>query len=98
MAPLHSIKIGQPFDRIGIDLVGLLPETKQGNKYIIIATEYLTKWPEAKAIPSKHAEIIALFIYEEIICRHECPREILFDQGTEFCNQIVNSMYNLFNV
>ena len=97
-APLHPIKIGQPFDRIGIDLVGPLPETKQGNKYIIVATEYLTKWPEAKAIPSKHAEVIAPFIYEEIICRHGCPREILSDQGTEFCNQVVNSMCNLFNV
>jgi len=96
--PLHPIKIGQPFDRIGIDLVGPLPETSAGNRYIIVATEYLTKWPEAKAIPSKHAEVIAPFIYEEIICRHGCPREILSDQGTEFCNQVVNSMCNLFDV
>ena len=98
MALLHPIKIGQPFDWIGIDLVGPLPETKQDNKYIIVATEYLTKWPEAKAIPSKYAEIIALFIYKEIICRHGCLREILSDQDTEFYNQIVNSMCNLFNV
>src|SRR5947209_19410366 len=98
MAPLHPIKIGQPFDHIGIDFVRPLPETKQGNKYIIVAIEYLTKWSKAKAILSKYAEIITLFIYEEIICRHGCLREILSDQGTKFCNQIVNSMYNLFNI
>ena len=78
--PLHPIKVGQPFDRVGIDLVGPLPETRMGNKYIVVATEYLTKWPEAKAIPSKHAEIIMPFIYEEIICRHGCPKELLSDQ------------------
>ena len=58
--PLHSIQIGQAFERIGIDLVGPLPITKQNNHYIIVATDYLTRWLEAKAVPDTGAENLSL--------------------------------------
>ena len=45
--PLHPIKVEQPFDRIGMDIVGPLPLTKSENRYIVVSTEYLTKWLEA---------------------------------------------------
>ena len=61
-------------------------------------TEYLTKWPEAKPIPNKNAETIAQHFHEEIICRHGCPKELLSDQGTKFCNQIVNALCNLYRI
>ena len=48
---LYPIKIGEPFERIGIDFVGPLPLTPQGNKYIIVAMDYMTKWPEARPVP-----------------------------------------------
>jgi hypothetical protein len=96
--PLHPIQVGRPYDRVGMDLVGPLPVTKQNNRYIIVITEYLTKWPEAKPIPSKHAEIVAQHFHEEIICRHGCPKEILTDQGSEFQNQFFNSLCNLHGI
>ena len=40
---LHPIQVGRAFERIGIDLVGLLSITTQNNQYIIVATDYLTK-------------------------------------------------------
>ncbi|CAJ0842689.1 8486_t:CDS:2, partial [Entrophospora sp. SA101] len=52
---LHPIPVGDPFDQVGIDIVGPLAETTNGNCYIIIATEYLTKWPEAHAISDTKA-------------------------------------------
>ena len=45
---LYPIKVGEPFERIGIDFVGPLERTKKGNRYILVVTDYLTKWPEAK--------------------------------------------------
>ena len=57
--PLHPIQIGRAFERIGIDLVGPLPITKQNNRYIIVATEYLTRWPEACAVPDASASTLA---------------------------------------
>ena len=45
--PLQPIPVGGPFEKIGIDFVGSLPRTPRENKYIIVATDYFTKWPEA---------------------------------------------------
>jgi hypothetical protein len=77
--PLHPIKVGQPFDRIGMDIVGPLPMTKKGNQYIVVTTEYLTKWPKARAIPNVKASSVVTFFYEDIICQYGCPKEILTD-------------------
>ena len=96
--PLHPIKIGQPFDRIVIDLVGSCKLSTNGNWYIITAIDYLTKWPEAKPIPDKKAITIAKFIFEEIICRHGCPKEIQSDNGLEFANEIVRELSTKFGI
>ncbi len=90
--PLHPIQVGQPFDRVGMDIVGPLPVTLRGNKYIVVATEYLTKWPEARAIPDAKAASVVSFFYEDIICRHGCPKVLLTDQGTHFVNELLNSL------
>ena len=82
--PLHPIPVHSPFYQIGIDFVGPLPKTKNGNKYIITAMDYLTKWPEAKPVPTATAEQVSIFLYEEIIGRHGCPMKILSDQGSHF--------------
>lgn len=95
---LHSIKVNQPFERIGIDIVGPLPETPRKNKYIVVATEYLTKWPEARALDKANAENVAEFIYEDIICRHGTPSILLSDQGTHFKNKLIEELCNKFNI
>src|SRR5213082_3292638 len=66
---------------------GGLERTKNGNKYILVATDYLTKWPEAKAMREATAENVVKFIYKRIICRHGCPKIILSDRGTQFRNK-----------
>ena len=66
--PLHPIPIGQPFYRIGIDYVGPLPASSKGNKYIIVAMDYLTKWPEAKPVRHNDVKTTVQFVYEDIIC------------------------------
>jgi len=89
---LIPLQIREPFHRIGIDIKGPLPRTKEGNRYIIVAIDYFTKWPEARAIPDIKAETVAEFIYKEIICRHGVPKEILSDRGTSFVNQVIDKL------
>ena len=95
---LHSIKVGKPFDWVGIDLVGPLPITTRGNRYIAVAVEYLTKYPEARAIKTADAKSVADFIYEDIICRHGYPIELLSDQGTHFVNKLIQGISKWFNI
>ncbi|CAG8651252.1 13824_t:CDS:1, partial [Gigaspora rosea] len=54
--PLHPISIEAPFFKIGIDIVSPLPNTPRGNRYIVVATDYMTKWPEARAIKNTNAQ------------------------------------------
>ena len=81
---LYPIPISAPWERVGIDFIGPLSETTQGNQYIITAIDYFTRWPEAKAVPQTNAQQVAKFIYEELICRHSTINIIHSNQGT-FC-------------
>jgi len=65
----------RPFDKWAIDFVGSINPTakKLGARYIITATEYLTRWAEAKAVKDCSAETVAHFIFENIITRFGCP-------------------------
>jgi hypothetical protein len=44
---------------VGVDIMGPLAETKEGNKYIIVFMDYLTRWPEAFAMPDQSAKTVA---------------------------------------
>ena len=95
---LHSIPVHSPFYQIGIDFVGPLPCTQREKKYIIVAMDYLTKWPEARAVSEATAEVTAQFIYEQIICQHGCPQIILSDRRTHFNNNVVKRLMEKFKI
>ena len=64
-----------------------LPATPTGERYVIVVTHYLTKWPEAAALPNKKGLIVADFI-GSLICHYGSMETIITDQGTEFCNKV----------
>jgi hypothetical protein len=66
--------------------------TTKGNRYLIVAMDYLTKWPEAKPLKQAKAVDVVEFIFKEIISRHRVPKVILTDRGTEFNNQWINEL------
>src|SRR6266542_3395767 len=95
---LHSIRIKEPFYQWGIDIVGPLTETSRGNKYIVVAIDYFTKYPEARVLTNANAKSVANFIYENIICRHGCPRRIISDRGMHFNNQVIEKLLERFRI
>jgi hypothetical protein len=95
---LHPIPVHSPFYQIGIDFVGPLPRTRRGKKYIIVAMDYLIKWPEARAVSEATADVTAQFLYEQIICQHGCPQIILSDRGTHFNNNTIKTLMEKFQV
>lgn len=78
--------------QVGIDLVGPLPTTKRGNKYIITMCDYFTKWPEARAVPDKTARTVADFLYWTMT-RNGCAEIQISDQGREFVNQVSRELH-----
>ena len=53
--PMQLTGAGYPMERIATDILGPLPETRTGNRYILVIGDYFTKWPEAFAIPDQTA-------------------------------------------
>jgi transposase InsO family protein len=85
----HQVQQGiRPFERWGIDLIGLLPKTPNGNRWLITAIDYATGWPVAKAVPDATEEAIAEFLHE-IYVNYGAPREILSDNGTNLLSGAV---------
>ena len=87
----------KPFHRLGVDLVGPLPETKEGYKYFITAIDAYTKWVESEPLKTKSAEEVAKFLYQ-VICRHGCFDIQLNDQGREFVNKVSEELHRLTGV
>ena len=67
-------------------------------KYIVAATDYVTKWVEAKALTDNTAKKIANFLYEHIITRYSCPLELASDQGTHFLNETMEALTQEFQI
>nr|GEY32640.1 hypothetical protein [Tanacetum cinerariifolium] len=56
-----------------------------GNKYILVAVDYLSKWVEAKALPTNDARVVVKFL-KSLFSRFGTPKAIINDRGTRFCN------------
>nr|GFA38217.1 reverse transcriptase domain-containing protein [Tanacetum cinerariifolium] len=77
-------KVCEIFDIWGIDFMGSFPSSR-GNKYILVAVDYLSKWVEAKALPTNDARVVCKFL-KSLFTRFDAPRAIISDRGTHFCN------------
>nr|GEU34811.1 reverse transcriptase domain-containing protein [Tanacetum cinerariifolium] len=82
--PQNVIKVCEIFDVWGIDFMGLFPSLR-GNRYILVAVDYLSKWVEAKALPTNDARVVVKFL-KSPFSRFRTPRAIISDRGTHFCN------------
>ncbi|GJZ50044.1 reverse transcriptase domain-containing protein [Tanacetum coccineum] len=82
--PKNAIQVCEIFDVWGIDFMGPFMSS-HGNKYILIAVDYLSKWVEAKALPTYDAIVVVKFL-KSLFARFGTPRAIISNHGTHFCN------------
>lgn len=84
-----------PFQQVGMDLLGPFPLSSSGNKWIIVATDYLTRYCETKAISRGTATEVAKFFVENIVLRHGAPTVVITDRGTAFTAQLLDEVLKL---
>ena len=91
-AALQEFSSGAPMEKVHIDILGPLPETTAGNKYVLLAVCQFTKWIEGVSLPDQKAETIADAMVNHVFARLGCPHEIISDQGTNFCSQLFSDL------
>jgi len=65
-APLQPVKVSYPLEMVAVDIMGPLPVNANGNRYILVAEDYFTKWLEAWAIPNQEAKTVAQKLLNEM--------------------------------
>ena len=97
-APMGSLPVvSVPFQRVAMDIVGPLPRSRAGNRFVLVMCDYATRWPEAVPLKNIDAERIAEELVH-IFSRMGIPQEILTDQGSNFQSKLLGELYNLLHV
>ena len=94
MNNIHEVEL---FDVWGIDFMGPFPKSN-GQQYILVAVDYVSKWVEAVASATNDAKVVLKFIKNHIFNRFGTPRAIISDGGTHFCNKLFENLQGKYGV
>ncbi|XP_068739463.1 uncharacterized protein [Montipora capricornis] len=95
-APLQQYVVGAPMERIAVDILGPLPETPRKNKFVLVVSDFFTKWTESYPMPNQEASTVAEKLVSEFICR--VPRGFHSDQETNFESRVFAEICKLLDI
>ena len=97
-APLQPIEPGEPLQRVALDIIGPLPPTKQGHRFILTMVDPFSKWAEAIPLRTHTARSVATALLQHWAARYGVPKEILTDQGKEFESTLFQHLCTLLGM
>ena len=95
--PVRQSVAFAPWSHVHMDLSGPFPRSWQGNRYILAVICNLTRWCVLRAIPSKHAESVAVGL-RSVFCEYGPCTSLLSDNGKEFANRDLRTLLNSMGV
>lgn len=95
LIPLPVIDV--PFERIGVDVVGPVERSQAGNRFILVISDYATRYPEAYPLRDVTAKQIASALLK-FFSQVGIPKEVLTDQGTNFMSRTLQQVYQLLGI
>lgn len=90
--PLRSIRGGDVGDRWALDVAGPLPDSDGGQRFVIAAVEYVTRYAVAATVKQHTAENVASFLMKQIVLRFGPFRELLTDGAPELTGKIIEQL------
>jgi transposase InsO family protein len=96
--PLQRYMVGEPMERVALDVSGPWPLSESGNKYILVVTDHLTRWSEAYPIADQEARTISEVFVTQFIARFGCPMLVHTDQGRNFESKLFKEMCVMLGV
>ena len=81
----------EAFEKWGLYFVGPIKpaDHPSGNKYVLVATDYCTKWVEAKALWDNTTASVEELLYDNIMVRFGSSIKLVSDQGTHFLSEVI---------
>nr|QBG82596.1 putative uncharacterized protein [Papaver somniferum] len=95
---LNSVGSPWPFVKWCVDIVGPFIEGSGKRRFLIVATDYFSKWVEAKALSRIRDVDVFTFIFQNIICRFGIPAEIVFDNGKQLQGKNIDMLFDTFKI
>jgi hypothetical protein len=96
--PLQAQVVIEPFEKWALDFVGPINPASKKKKYILVCTDYVTKWVEEKSLPAASEQSVVDFLFNDIFTRFGVPREIVTDQGTQFTSNLVKVVTEQYQI
>ncbi len=98
LAKLATTLREEPFQKWELNFTKLVKPISRllGNRYIMVAIDYATKWVEVRTLHINIVAITAQFLYKHILIRFGCPLTIVTDQDTHFINDVIKYLTNHF--
>jgi len=90
--PLQPQVTFEPFEKWGMDFVGLINPPSKKRSYIIVCIDYLTKWAKTKAIKAGTEDKVAEFLRENIFYKFGYPGELVTNQGSQFTSNLIEDL------
>ena len=94
----YPVPDSEPFKVWGLDVVGPFPEAKTGQRFLIVAIDFATRWPVCWATKDHKAESINCFINKAIIAGYGTPDYIITDGAKELAGHQVNNNLKAKNI
>ena len=79
--PLQPQSVIEPFDRRALDFIGPISPHSKHKAYILVCTNYMTKWVEVLALAKDNDQAVIDFLYSEIFTRFGVSKEVVTDGG-----------------
>jgi transposase InsO family protein/predicted aspartyl protease len=96
--PERKFLTTEAFERIAMDICGPFPETPRKNKYMLVITDYFSKWVEAIAIPNQEAITVVEALIRDVISKFGVPATIFSDQGAQFTSRVMHLLCDRLHI
>ena len=81
---LNPLSSPWPFAQWSLDIVGLFPKAAGNKKYLLVGTDYFTKWVEAEPLANIRDVDVKKFLWKNIVTRFGIPHTLISDNGLQF--------------
>ena len=91
-ASMQTPLVGEPWERVSVDVTGPHPKSTRGNRFIITVVDHFTKWAEAIPVANHTAPVVARALMNHVFSKFGAPLQLLTDRGPKFESELFTQL------